>query len=328
MAAADSDFHALWMQNLDDPARLDRVFADNIWTAGVLGVGSFEVTESSPAALTVDVAAGVAVVEGGDQANQGKYIVRKQTSEDDITIGAAPGSGQRNDLIVLEVRDPNATGPSGDDVRLFVVAGTPSTSPVDPTPPDTCLVLARVRVPSGTGTITSGLIDDLRVQGDFQHPTGTAGLRDDAVTTAKIADSAVTTAKINNLAVTTGKIADSAVTTAKIGDSQVTAPKIDVVPINTQTGNYTLALGDRNGLVIMNSASNLTVTLPTDASVPFPVGSKVDLLRQNTGTVTVNPASGVTRLSRDGRTQLARRYSAATVAKIASNTWVLIGDIG
>jgi microcystin-dependent protein len=178
MAAADSDFHALWMQDLEYPARLDRVFADNIWTAGVLGSSSFEVTPSAPAALTVDVATGVAVVEGADQANQGKYLVRKQTPQTGLAIGAAPGSGQRNDLIVLEVRDPNATGPAGDDVRLLVVVGTPDASPVDPTPPVTSLVLARVRVPSGTGSIDASLIDDLRVSADSQHdvlgvPAGT-----------------------------------------------------------------------------------------------------------------------------------------------------------
>jgi hypothetical protein len=264
MPAADSDFHALWMQNLDYPARLDRVFADNIWTAGVLGGSSFEVTPSAPAALTVDVAAGVAVVAGADQTAQGKYLVRKQTPETGLAISAAPGSGQRNDLIVLEVRDPNASGPSGDDVRLLVVEGTPSTSPVDPTPPDTCLVLARVRVPSGTGTITSALIDDLRPQSDFQHPTGTAGLQDDAVTTAKIADGAVTNAKLRNSGartvigravsttgspadiavnadqvvgrvgsgnvvstqVQTNMIANGAVTSAKIGTNQVTGSEI------------------------------------------------------------------------------------------------------
>jgi hypothetical protein len=197
MPAADSDFHALWMQNLDYPARLDRVFADNIWTAGVLGGSSFEVTPSAPAALTVDVAAGVAVVAGADQTAQGKYLVRKQTPQTGLAIGAAPGSGQRNDLIVLEVRDPNASGPSGDDVRLVVVSGTPDVSPVDPTPPVTSLVLARVRVPVGTGTITSALIDDLRPQSDFQHPTGTDGLRDGAVTTVKIASNTILSANIN-----------------------------------------------------------------------------------------------------------------------------------
>jgi len=264
MAAADSDFHALWMQDLEYPARLDRVFADNIFTAGVLGSSSFEVTPSSPAALTVDVTAGVAVVEGADQTAQGKYMVRKQTPETGLAIGAAPGSGQRNDLIVLEVRDPNATGPAGDDVRLLVVVGTPDVVPVDPTPPVTSLVLARVRVPSGTGSITSALIDDLRVQADFQHPTGTAGLQDGAVTTVKIADGAVTNAKLRDSAartvigratsttgapadiavnadqvvgrvgtgnvvstqVQTNMIANGAVSSAKIGTNQVTNSEI------------------------------------------------------------------------------------------------------
>lgn len=178
MTVADSDFHPLWLQDLEYPARLDRVFADNIWTEGILGGSSFAVSPSSPAAMTVDVAAGVAVVEGDDQTAQGKYLVRKQTAETGLVIGAAPGSGQRNDLIVLQVRDPNAGGAAGDDAVLAVIAGTPSGSPVDPAVPNTALVLARVRVPAGTGSITAGLIDDLRVVADPEHdvlgvPAGT-----------------------------------------------------------------------------------------------------------------------------------------------------------
>jgi hypothetical protein len=89
MAAADSDFHPLWLQELDYPARLDRVLFDNIWTEGILAPSAFEVVESSPTAMTVDVAVGVAVVEGADQLFQGKYLVRKQTGAT-LNIGAAP----------------------------------------------------------------------------------------------------------------------------------------------------------------------------------------------------------------------------------------------
>ncbi len=222
MAAADSDFHALWMQDLDYPARLDRLFADSIWTAGVLGGSSFEVTDSAPAAMSVDVAAGVCVVAGGDQTAQGKYLVRKQTAETGLAIAAAPGSGQRNDLIVVEVRDPNATGPAGDDARLFVVQGTPSGSPVDPIPPDTCLVLARVRVPSGTGSIDSSLIDDLRVQADFAGQIGTTSLQDGAVTDVKIAS-------VDGSKITTGTVAAARI--ANLDASKITTGTFDVARI-------------------------------------------------------------------------------------------------
>ena len=166
---------SLWLQNVDYPARLDRMFADNIWTEGILGSTSYAVTQSSPTAMTVRVAAGVGVVQGDDQVFQGKYVCREQAATTGVAIGAAPGSGQRNDLVVLRVRDPNATGPAGDNAIIQVVAGTPSVSPVDPAVPASALVLARVRVPAGTGVITNALIDDLRVHAQSTHnivPTG------------------------------------------------------------------------------------------------------------------------------------------------------------
>lgn len=283
MTVADSDFHALWLQNLDYPARLDRVFADNIWTAGVLGSSSFEVSPSSPAAMTVDVAAGVCVVEGGDQTAQGKYLVRKQTPQTDVVIAAAPGSGQRNDLIVVEVRDPNATGPAGDDVRILVVAGTASTSPVDPTVPETCLVLARVRVPAGTGSIGASLIDDLRVLADFAGQIGTGSIQDGAVTDVKVANvdgSKITTgtvaaARIDNLDASktttgtfavgripnldTGKITSGRFVTSRLPTSNVANRFLKVGTANTDPTYSTIAEGDVPNL----NASKITAgTLP------------------------------------------------------------------
>jgi microcystin-dependent protein len=153
---------ALWLQNLDYPARLDRALFDNLWSAGVLSLTAFAVSPSAPTAMTVQVAAGAAVVAGTDQSFQGKYLTRMEAATTGVTIAAAPGTGQRNDLVVIQVRDPNAGGVAGDDARIFVVQGTASSTPVDPTPPASCLILARVRVPAGTGAITASNIDDLR----------------------------------------------------------------------------------------------------------------------------------------------------------------------
>jgi microcystin-dependent protein len=156
--------NALWLQNVDYPARIDRTVFDSIWTEGILGAGSFQVSPSSPVGMSVQVSAGVAVVTGDNQVFQGKYLCREQAPTLGLTITAAPGSGSRRDLVVLQVRDPNATGPAGDDAVLAVVTGVASASPVDPAVPASALVLARVRVASGTGSITAGMIDDLRVQ--------------------------------------------------------------------------------------------------------------------------------------------------------------------
>lgn len=155
---------ANWLQNVDYPARIDRVLYDNLWEQGVIGASSFAVTQRGTPSMAVDVAAGVAVITGTDQSFQGKYLARSETATTNLTIAAAPGSGTRYDIVIVQVRDTNAGGPAGDDARVFVVQGTASANPVDPTIPTSSIPLARVRVPSGTGSITNALIDNLRVE--------------------------------------------------------------------------------------------------------------------------------------------------------------------
>lgn len=155
---------ANWLQNVDYPARIDRVLYDNLWEQGVIGASSFAVTQRGTPSMAVDVAAGVAIVTGTDQSFQGKYLCRAESATTNLAISAAPGSGSRYDIVVVQVRDTNAGGPSGDDAIVVVIEGTASASPVDPTLPTSCIPLARVRVPSGTGSITNALIDNLRVE--------------------------------------------------------------------------------------------------------------------------------------------------------------------
>jgi hypothetical protein len=94
-----------------------------------------------------------------------------------------------------------------------------------------------------------------------------------------------------------------------------------------KTANYTLELGDEGTLIEINSASNLTVTVPTNANEAFAIGTQIDLLRTNTGTVTVAGASGVTVNSADAKLKLNVRWSAGSLIKRATDTWVLIGDL-
>jgi microcystin-dependent protein len=155
---------ANWLQNVDYPARIDRVLYDNLWEQGVIGSTSFAVTQRGTPSMAVDVAAGVAIVTGTDQSFQGKYLCRAESATTNVAIAAAPGSGTRYDIVVVQVRDTNAGGPAGDDARVYVVEGTASASPVDPTIPTSSIPLARVRVAAGTGSITNSLIDNLRVE--------------------------------------------------------------------------------------------------------------------------------------------------------------------
>lgn len=97
--------------------------------------------------------------------------------------------------------------------------------------------------------------------------------------------------------------------------------------INAQTGTaYTLVLGDAGKQVEMNNASANTLTIPTNASVAFPTGTTILVLQTGAGQTTVAGAGGVTVNATPGL-KLRTQWSAATLIKRDTNTWVLTGDI-
>jgi hypothetical protein len=98
---------------------------------------------------------------------------------------------------------------------------------------------------------------------------------------------------------------------------------------NPQTGTtYTLVLTDAsNKLVELSNTSAITVTVPLNSSVAFPVGSQIMLLQTNTGQVTVAGASGAVTINGNPGLKLRAQWSSATLIKRATDTWVLVGDI-
>jgi hypothetical protein len=70
-----------------------------------------------------------------------------------------------------------------------------------------------------------------------------------------------------------------------------------------------------------------TLTIPTNASDPIPVGAEFVFWQIGAGTVTFTPAGGVTLRSKDGNTDIGGQYAAVSLKKIATDTWVLFGDL-
>jgi len=98
--------------------------------------------------------------------------------------------------------------------------------------------------------------------------------------------------------------------------------------INAQTGtSYTLALSDAGQFVTLSNASAITLTVPPNSSVAFPVSTVINLAQTGAGQVTVAPGSGVTIDSYDGHTNLAGEYASGTLKKTATNTWLLMGNL-
>jgi hypothetical protein len=96
--------------------------------------------------------------------------------------------------------------------------------------------------------------------------------------------------------------------------------------LNAQTGTtYTLALTDSGEFVTLSNASAITLTVPTNATVAFPVGTQINIVQLGAGQVTVAGA-GVTLRSSGSKLKLFGQYAAATLVKIATDEWVLIGN--
>jgi hypothetical protein len=98
--------------------------------------------------------------------------------------------------------------------------------------------------------------------------------------------------------------------------------------INAQIGtSYTLQLSDAGGLITMNNASASIVTVPASSSVPFALGTELDVLQLGTGKVTFGSGSGVTINSQSGNKSIGAQYVGVTLVQLATNSWVLLGNL-
>jgi hypothetical protein len=102
-----------------------------------------------------------------------------------------------------------------------------------------------------------------------------------------------------------------------------------MIAINAQTGTtYTAALSDDGKLVTCDNASPIVFTIPLNATVAYGIGTQINLMQLGAGQVTITPATaGVTLRSAGSRLKTNGQYAVATCCKIASDTWVVIGNL-
>lgn len=97
--------------------------------------------------------------------------------------------------------------------------------------------------------------------------------------------------------------------------------------INAQTGtSYTIQLSDLAKMITMDSSSSMTITVPPNSAHPFEIGDSVNILRKGSGTLTVQGGVGVSVNATPGLL-LRAQWSSATLVKLDTNVWVLIGDL-
>ena len=100
----------------------------------------------------------------------------------------------------------------------------------------------------------------------------------------------------------------------------------------TQTADYTPVLADQyQVLVPMNKATAVNFTIPTNASVAYPVGTVLNVLNIGAGACTIKAVtSGTTTVLSAGATAAQPslgQYKAAACIKTATDTWYVVGGI-
>jgi hypothetical protein len=84
--------------------------------------------------------------------------------------------------------------------------------------------------------------------------------------------------------------------------------------------------------VITTNASTKTVSIPTDATYDFPVGTAISVLNTGAGDLTINAVtSGTTTVTSAGGTSAAPKvaqYKSAVAIKTAANAWTVAGAVG
>ena len=88
-----------------------------------------------------------------------------------------------------------------------------------------------------------------------------------------------------------------------------------------------LTLANSEGVLVTTAATATDARIPTNAGTPFIIGTKITIIQEGAGQVTITPTAGVTLNSEGGKTKTTAQYSVAHVVKTGTDTWYAYGDI-
>ena len=133
---------------------------------GVVGASDLAVTQNGTPNMSVNVAAGRAVMRITNASSlTGGALTAANDATVNLAIAAADPTNPRIDLVCLEVRSAVEYSEAANDHRLTVVTGTPNAVPTVPSVAGrNVLVLAQVAVAAAATTITNANITDKRTR--------------------------------------------------------------------------------------------------------------------------------------------------------------------
>lgn len=97
--------------------------------------------------------------------------------------------------------------------------------------------------------------------------------------------------------------------------------------INTVGGtSYDLVLADAGKGIFTTNGGAVTITIPANADVEFPVGVSIVVVQYGAGQVTIAAAGGVTVNATEGLLSSRTQFSQITLWKVATDQWLVGGD--
>jgi len=120
----------------------------------------------------------------------------------------------------------------------------------------------------------------------------------------------------------------TAVGIAVTGDLAVSGNITGSVAQNTQTGTtYTAVLADAGKMITLDNAAAITMTIPANSSVAYPIGTKLNFMQLGAGQVTVAITTDTLNVESTLTLKLKAQYAVATAFKVTATTWVLFGNL-
>ena len=113
------------------------------------------------------------------------------------------------------------------------------------------------------------------------------------------------------------------------GGAWVEVPRPGIVPIRTLTATaHTLELIDLASILETTGSSAVTVTIPDEASVPFEIGTLVNVTQVGAGIATVAAATGVSLNGVvAGSVSLDGQWAGVALVKRGADAWVIQGAL-
>jgi hypothetical protein len=97
-------------------------------------------------------------------------------------------------------------------------------------------------------------------------------------------------------------------------------------PQNSKTANYQLLISDRGKQVLMNGTS-LTLTIPANGTVAFPLGTTIMVVNSNATSLTVAITTDTMTLANSTTTgsRTLAQNGLATLTKVGASNWLIAG---